>query len=202
MRRSLLAVVVSAMLVGSTAQAATFTFNIDPFAGSTALTTPGRQIVPPAGTEPFITFDPSTDEFVFDSAIFGISSPLTFASGPAGSLPASGAEVIVLQEFGPPMAAGTAANLIAAQVTSPGPGVFVYFNTGLGVPRLVYSTNLDDNTADLAVLARMTNLGVGSMAQFNAGNFDAVDSAVPEPITLLLFSIGAVTAVRRRYRSA
>src|SRR6478609_7330204 len=112
MRRSFLTLTISAMLVGSTAEAATFTFNTDPFAGSTALTTPGRQVV---GGEPSISFNPATDVFQF-SSIFGISDPLSFASGPAGSLPTSGAEVIVLQEFGPPMAAPIAASLIANRV--------------------------------------------------------------------------------------
>jgi hypothetical protein len=190
MRRSILTMTLAAMLVGSTAEAATFTFNTDPFAGSTALTTPGRQVV---GNETFITFDPVNDVFVFDPTIFGISDPLSFASGPVGSLPTSGAEVIVLQEFGPPMAAPIAASLIAGRVTSPGPGVFVYFNTGLGVPRLVYSTNLDDETADLKILARMTNLNAQSMTAFEADNF-----AVPEPATLLLFGLAGLAAMRRR----
>ena len=193
MRPPVLTLITAAMLVGGTAEAATFSFNTDPFAGTTALTTPGRQIVPPAGSELFISFNPATDEFKFDSLIFGINEPLVFASGAAASLPTSGAEVIVLQEFGPPMAAGIAANLIAARVTSPGPGVFIYFNTGLGVPRLVYSTNLDDETADLAVLARLTNLNATSMTQFSADNFD-----VPEPATLALFGLTLLAALRRR----
>jgi len=198
MRRSVLPLVISAMLVGSTAEAAIITFDTDPFAGSNALATPGRQIVPPAGSEPFISFDPLNDVFVFNSTVFGISDPLSFATGAAASLPTSGTEVIVLQEFGPPMAAGIAASLIAGRVTSPGPGVFVYFNTGLGVPRLVYSTNLDDGTADLAVLARLTNLNAQSLSAFSAGNFDAIN-IVPEPATLLLLGLaGLVAAVRRR----
>ena len=194
MRHSGLALVAAATLVGSTAEAAILTFNTDPFAGTTALTMPGRQIVPPAGMEPFITFDPANDVFVFNPTVFGISDPLAFASGPDESLPTSGAEVIVLQEFAPPnVNAGLAANLIAARVTSPGPGVFVYFNTGLGVPRLVYSTNLDDETADLAVLARLTNLNQQSMSAFDVDNFD-----VPEPAALALFGLTLLAALRRR----
>jgi hypothetical protein len=43
-------VVVALSAVAANAGAATFTFATDPFAGSTALTTPGRQVV---GGEPF-----------------------------------------------------------------------------------------------------------------------------------------------------
>ena len=49
-------------------------------------------------------------------------------------------------------------NDLAAQISVSTPGFFVYFNTGLNLPRLVYSADLSDNTADLAVLARLTNL--------------------------------------------
>jgi hypothetical protein len=195
MRFSVLALTTAALLIGSTAEAAIITFNTDPFAGTTALTTPGRQIVPPAGSEMFISFDPENDVFVFNPAVFGLTDPLSFASGPAGSIPITGPDVVVLQEFGPPMAAGIAASLIAARVTTPGPGVFVYFNTGLGVPRLVYSTNLDDETADLAVLARLTNLNASSMTAFGADNFD-----VPEPGALALFGLTLIAALRRRSR--
>lgn len=191
MRRSMLTLMISAVCVGSTAEAATIRFSSDPFAGSTAPTTPGRQIV---GGEPSVPFDTATDVFVFGQLIFGLDNPLSFASGPAASLPPGGADVIVLQEFGPPMAAGLAATLIANQVTTAGPGVFVYFNTGLSVPRLVYSTNLDDETADLKILARMINLDQGSMTEFSAGNF-----AVPEPSVLLLLGLAGLAAARRRF---
>jgi hypothetical protein len=194
MRLPVLTLMTAAMLTGNMAEAAVFTFDTDPFAGTTALTTPGRQVVPPAGTELFISFDPDNDVFVFNPAVFGISDPLSFANGPEASVPSGGADVIVFQEFGPPMAAGIAATRIAARVTTPGPGFFVYFNTGLGVPRLVYSTNLDDETADLAVLARLTNLNAGSLAALGADNFD-----VPEPATLILFSLAGVAAFRRRH---
>lgn len=193
MRLSVLTLTAAALLIGSTAEAAIITFNTDPFAGTTALTTPGRQVVPPAGSEPFITFDPANDVFVFNSAVFGLTNPLSFANGPASSLPITGPDVIVLQEFGPPMNAGLAANAIAGRVVTAGPGVFIYFNTGLGVPRLVYSTNIDDETADLAVLARLTNLNANSLASFTAGNF-----AVPEPGALALFGLTLLGALRRR----
>jgi hypothetical protein len=83
--------------------------------------------------------------------------------------------------------AGVAANLIAAQITSDGAGFFVYLNSALGVPRLVYSTNLNDNTSDLKILARMTNLDDDALPQFTEANFviDA-DVAVPEPSAFFL----------------
>lgn len=180
--------------------AATFTFDTDPFAGSTAPTTPGRQIV---GGEPFITFDPATDVFVFDPVIFNVSAPLSFYNGLGSALPASGAEVIVLQDSTVPFNAGLAANLIAGQVTTPGAGFFIYFNSGLDLPRLVYSPNLDDETSDLKIMARMTNLGGqagrDSLASFTTDNF----STVPEPASLTLCVLGAAALIgRRRSRSA
>ena len=138
------------------AGAATFLFDTDPFAGSTALTTPGRQVV---GNELFTAFNIATDVFAFSPAVFGINS-ISFANNVAGSLPTSGVNTIVLRTFdndadpNTPFGAGNAANLIADRLTSPGPGFFVYFNSGLDLPRLVYSTDLNDNTADLKVLAR------------------------------------------------
>ena len=118
----------------------------------------------------------------------------------AGNLPASGLNVIVLQTFDndndpvTPFGAGNAANLIAAQVISPGAGFFIYFNSGLDLARLVFSTDLDDPTADLRILARMTNLagqpGRDAIPTFSAANF-AVNQ-VPEPASLpLILAAGA-----------
>lgn len=71
-------------------------FNTDPFAGSTALTTPGRQVV---GGEPSISFSIAGDQFVFDPAAFNFGNSLNFAGGLIGDLPSSGANALVLLSF-------------------------------------------------------------------------------------------------------
>jgi hypothetical protein len=181
--------------LGATANAATITFSSDPFAGSDALTTPGRQIV---GGEPFITFDISTDVFGFDPSFFAIGDQILFANDLVENLPTGGLNVIVLQTQPIPFNAGLAADAIAAQITSPGAGFFIYFNSGLDLPRLVYSTDLSDNTADLKVLARMTNLGGqpgrDALPTFSESNFQIV----PEPSSLLLMGAGAILVRLRR----
>lgn len=193
------------MLFGP-AQAAVITFDTDPFEGTDALTTPGRQIV---GNELFVTFDVASDVFAFDAGVFGVGDTVLFANDVVGNLPSGGVNVIVLQTIEDPMAAGIAANLIAAQITSPGPGFFVYFNTGLDLPRLVYSTDLSDNAADLKILARMTNLtgqtGRDALPNFTASNFDIIAAAVPEPSSMTLMAAGLLSIggglLRRRRRS-
>lgn len=195
MRLALCAAAALLSLAGA-AGATTVSFVTDPFAGSDALTTPGRQIV---GGEDFLSFDVASDVFAFEPSVFGAGSEILFASGLVGDLPTSGVNVVVLlttdddNDPGTPFAAGTAANLIAAQITAPGPGFFVYFNSGLDLPRLVYSVDLSDPTADLKVLARMTNLAgqPGALATFTAANF----AMIPEPSSLLLVALpGALAA--------
>jgi len=183
-----------------------FTFASDPFAGTTALTTPGRQIV---GGEPSIVFDILTDRFVFDPAFFDVGTTVTFGSGLIANLPASGLNAIVLQttdddaNASTAFGAGNAANLLAGQITSDGAGFFIYFNSGLNLPRLVYSTNLSDPTADLKILARMTNLSgsPSSLNQFSAANFQ-IATAVPESGSwaMMLLGFGAIGGVMRRNR--
>lgn len=108
-------------------------------------------------------FNIGTDVFAFASAAFGVGG-IQFINTAAGNFPGSGVNTVVLQTFdndnnpATPFGAGNAANLIANQITSPGPGFFIYFNSGLDLPRLVYSTDLSDNQADLKILARLLNL--------------------------------------------
>ena len=190
-----LSLMMSVLMFSTAADAAIIRFDDDPFAGTTALTTPGRQIVGGLGTE--ITFDIASDVFVFASDIFGVDEVM-FENDLTSNLPSSGFNVVVVQD-GPPLAAGVAATRIATQLTTPGPGFFIYFNTGLDLPRLVYSTDLEDETADLAILARLTNLsgpaGFASLPTFTAANF-----AIPEPTTLLLLSTAAAAVGLRRGR--
>src|SRR4249919_1739035 len=84
---------VVSLAIASAAQASTFTFNTDPFAGTTALTTPGRQIV--AG-ESFISFNPATDQYALG---LGIGSDVHFANDIVANLPTSNVNVIVLRTF-------------------------------------------------------------------------------------------------------
>jgi hypothetical protein len=198
-------IVTALLTLSATASATTFPFNTDPFAGSNALTTPGRQIV---GGESFISFDTATDVFALGSSVFGVGDEVHFANDVVGNLPTGGVNVIVLETLdndansATPFGAGNAADLIASQITSPGPGFFIYFNSGLNLPRLVFSTDLSDNTADLKVLFRMTNLSgqPDALPTFTASNF----AAVPEPSTLMLLAaagmlgVGRTTLRRRR----
>ena len=207
MRCSILYVAVAVLMLNAKANAAPILFDTDPFAGSTALTTPGRQIV---ANELFTVFDIATDVFTFDASVFGITS-IDFANDVVGNLPTSGVNTVVLRTFDndndpmTPFGAGNAANLIPDRLTSPTPGFFVYFNQGLDLAILVFSTDLNDNTSDLKVLARLTNLtgqaGRDSFPQFSEANFAI--SQVPEPSTLsLLIAAGGLLAARSRFRPA
>jgi hypothetical protein len=201
-----LCIAAAGALLSTTASAAVFNFASDPFAGSNALTTPGRQTV---GGEPFITFSIANDVFSFSAPVFGFGDTINFASGLAGALPTSGSNAIALLNFdddaNPATAfgAGNAASLIASQITAPGAGFFIYFNSGLDLPRLVYSTDLSDNTADLKILARMVNLngqpGRDAMPTFSSSNFQV---SVPEQASslTLVIAAGALMAGTRLFK--
>ncbi|WP_157973316.1 hypothetical protein, partial [Blastomonas sp. UPD001] len=114
--------------LASSVEAAVFTFDRSPFAGTTALETPGRQIV---GNELFIpVFDFQTDVLALNTSVFGIDDGIRFFSGVADAIPASGSNFVVLQTFdgdgdplnGNQLGAGGAANLIADRIETAAPG--------------------------------------------------------------------------------
>ncbi len=213
-RFAVLAMVSLFALPTPTASASTIVFSSDPFAGSTALTTPGRQVV---GGEQSVTFIPGVDQFQFDLAAFGlygVGPAILFVNDVVGNIPGTNVNTVVLRTFdddantATPFGAGNAANLIAGRLIAPTPGFFIYFNQGLDLPRLVFSTNLDDNTADLKILARLTNLtgasGQAAMADFTAANFATV-STVPDSansLTVFGFALGCVLLAAARQRKS
>lgn len=194
------------LFVGSAANAAVFKFNDEPFAGSTALVTPGRQIV---GGERFIPdFDIASDVLAFNPNAFGTTNGFQLFNGVAGDLPNGGFNFIVLQTFdfdgdplnGNQLNAGQAANLIADAFTQAGSGFFIYFNSGLNLPRLVFSTDLSTSAADLKIVARFTGLtgdaGRAILPEFSASNV----GNVPEPASwaMMITGFGLVGAAARR----
>lgn len=189
------------ILGAAPAPAATIDFLVNPLIGAPGVDLGDgvRQVFPPAGQELFIpTFDVTSDQFRFHLSAFGVTPPLSFVNALAADLPPGGVNVVVLQDSdndGNPATAfnaGTAANLIAAEIDEPGAGFFVYFNSALNLNRLVYSTDLSVNTADLAILARIESpTGAGAIAAlptFQAANF----AAVPAPAALPLMAAGLV----------
>lgn len=159
----------------ATANATTFTFDTAPFAGTNVLNTPGRQIV---GGEEFLSFTTVQDVFSLDPAVFGTGTVIHFANTTAPNIP-DGSNIIVLETFdndnnpATPFGAGQAADLIASQITTREQGSSS--TSTKPSTRLVYSTDLSSNTADLQILARMLNLtgadGQNALPGFAAANF-------------------------------
>lgn len=196
------------LLVPGLALAETVTFDTDPFAGSNAKNEAGRQVVS-LNERSLPIFSPFVDTFAFDVNVpdYAAVGALSFINSNAAGLPKTGVNTIVLldtdNDNDPTTAfnAGAAANLIAASLDDVvTPGFFVYWNSSLLVNRLVYSTDLSVNTADLSILARIQSptgqAAINELQYFNSSNFQTV----PEPATMV--ALGAAIAAFARKRRA
>lgn len=197
-----------ALACGATgaAHATNFSFNANPFAGSAANPNDGIRTVVGGNEIQLPSFDVYADQFQFSQAVFNVSGDISFANSLGANLPDTFANVIVLRDSPTPFNAGSAANVIAANVDLDGAGFFVYWNSTLNVNRLVYSTNLNVNTADLSILARINSPtgqeAIDALPTFTAANFAV--TPVPEPSTyaMMLAGLMGVVAVSRRSKKA
>jgi len=203
-----LAVVVGGTMLATPIAFGAFTlFGSDPFAGSTALTTPGRQVV--GDNEISVpSFNTAADVFQFDVAFFNVGSQVSLFRGSVTGLPngaLSGPNVFVLlnqdndSNAGTPFSAIQAADMIAAVLAdNTRPGLFMYLDSALSVNRLVYSTDLSRRTADLSILAQISS-PTGSDAFTTLQGFRGVNfEFIPAPGAIALLGLAGLGAVRRR----
>ncbi|NEQ29147.1 MAG: calcium-binding protein, partial [Microcoleus sp. SIO2G3] len=109
------------------------------------------------------------DQFLIGGQDLGIDT-INFQKGASGQL-ANGNVIVLTDGFA---AAGAAARAIANNnLITAEEGVFVYFNTTLGLTRVVYSENLGSG-GDISVLANLDNQR-GATGQANIANFTAAD---------------------------
>lgn len=151
-----------------------FVFSGSVFAGATPVPagTTGIQFV----NQPDIITDYSIgrDQFVFNGRDLGIVN-LAFQKGTTAQIAADGNFIVQLDPF---INAATAARAIANNpAITAKEGVFVYFNTTLGITRLVYSQDLA-NGGNISILANLTNqagaAGIANLNSFTASDFSLV----------------------------
>jgi Ca2+-binding RTX toxin-like protein len=149
-----------------------FVYNGDVFANGTPalVAAPNINVL---NTPDIITdYTIGEDQFVFDQADLGLGE-LVFQKGSAAGITGNGNTIVLTDGFA---AAGAAARAIANNdnITAK-EGVFAYFNTTLGLTRVVYSKDLG-NGGDISVLANLDNQR-GDAGRANIANFTAADFA-------------------------
>lgn len=147
-----------------------FVYNGDLFANGTPALAAAPNINVLNQPDSINDFTNGEDQFVFDRVSSRINE-IQFQKGAAVEI-ADGNVIVLTNPFA---AAGAAARAIAnnENVTAR-EGAFVYFNSTLGVNRLVYSNDLA-NGGDISVLANLNNqrgdAGLANLANFTAADF-------------------------------
>jgi serralysin len=147
-----------------------FVYNGDVFANGTPALVAAPNIKVLGQPDIISDFTIGEDQFVFDGVDLGLKN-LVFQKGVSSQL--LDGNIIVLQDSF--AAAGGAARAIANNDNvKADAGVFVYFNTTLGLTRVVYSKDLSDG-GDISILANLDNqrgqTGTNNLANFSAGDF-------------------------------
>jgi Ca2+-binding RTX toxin-like protein len=148
-----------------------FTYAGDPFAaGAPALA--GMTGIKALNRPDRITdYEIGRDRFAFNADTFDMPH-ISFQSGKSADLLPGFNAIVLLNPF--PAAAAAAKAIADNPNVDADAGVFIYFNTTLGISRLVYSKDLGDG-GDISVLANLTNqagdAGIANLAQFSASDF-------------------------------
>lgn len=149
----------------------TFLYQGNPFANGTPA--PAGKTGINALNQPDVIADYTIgeDRFAFKGQDFGIEN-FTFQQGVSSQIAGDGNAIVLLDPF---PAAGAAARAIANNnnITAD-EGVFIYFNSTLGLNRLVYSQDLSDG-GNISVLANLNNQrgidGLNSLPGFSPNDF-------------------------------
>lgn len=147
-----------------------FVYRGNVFAGGTPVSTPAG--INALNQPDILTdFETAEDQFVLDATDLGIPA-IAFQKGTASGITGNGNVIVLTDGFANAAAAARAIadnNAITADA-----GVFVYFNTTLGISRLIYSADLGDG-GNISALANLTNqagaAGLANLTSFTAANF-------------------------------
>ncbi|KAM3107154.1 hypothetical protein ACJ2PR_31940 [Phormidesmis sp. 146-33] len=112
-----------------------------------------------------------SDQFTFKGSDLGIDQ-INLQKGITSEIAGDGNFIVMLDPF--PNAASAASAIAANNAITATEGVFVYFNTTLGINRLVYSQDLG-NGGTISVLANLTNqagdAGLQSLNSYSSRDF-------------------------------
>jgi serralysin len=148
-----------------------FVFSDNPFSGGSTVTAAnGIQVL--NKPDKLTDFSIAEDQLVFAKSQLGINK-LDFTSGTNNDSFGSG-NLIVITENTFANAAAAAKGLANNASITADAGVFVYFNSTLGVGRVVFSQDLSDG-GPISVIGQLDNItNVGDLSKLTAQNFQLI----------------------------
>ncbi|PSB32210.1 calcium-binding protein [Stenomitos frigidus] len=152
----------------------TFGFAGDVFAGAAPILNAATGIRFVNQADNITDYEIGRDQFALNGADLGITN-FTFQKGVTAQIAADANFIVQLDPF---VNAPTAAKAIADNpAITAKEGAFIYFNTTLGISRLVYSQDLA-NGGDISILANLINqagdAGIANLNNFTAKDFSLV----------------------------
>ncbi|BAY78071.1 outer membrane secretion protein [Nostoc linckia NIES-25] len=114
------------------------------------------------------------DDFVFETGQLGLGfgERVKYKEGVSSKLSGNPNVIVLLDAF--PNAAAAAKGIANNNAITSDAGLFVYYNSTLGISRLVYSSDLGDGGA-ISVLANLNNLtSLSNQAKFSSADFSFI----------------------------